>query len=120
MIVRHSNKFHSRSQIVFITHLKGDVAGARGPTMQACFACGENARLILFRQPNVAMAKPVDVHEHRSSEKEGVLVDSRILLFGHSIEPENSAPQLLMKVSSLFLGRFKQIHDALVFLGVSL
>ena len=51
-----------------------------------------------FRQPNVAMAMTVDVHEHCPSDKERIFVNSRIRLLRHAGQFKNPLSQFMMKL----------------------
>jgi hypothetical protein len=44
----------------------------------------QDSLLIRFRQPNIATAMAVDVHEHCPSDEKGVFVNSRILTLGYA------------------------------------
>ena len=68
--------------------------------MRPGFAFGERSRLITFRQANVTMAVAMDVHEHDSSDKKGILVDSRVRAFSHTRQVQNLLPQFFMKFFS--------------------
>ena len=65
--------------------------------MRARSAFRENPLLVRFRQANVAVAATMDMHEHCPSDVKRVVVDSRVLLFGHIEQVENSFSQFLMK-----------------------
>ncbi len=65
--------------------------------MRARSAFRENPFLVRFRQANVAVAATMDMHEHCPSDEKRVVVDSRVLLFGHIGQVENSFSQFLMK-----------------------
>jgi hypothetical protein len=49
----------------------------------------KDSLLIRFRQPNIAMAMAVDVHEHCRAHEKGIFVDSRILTLGYARQAKN-------------------------------
>jgi len=63
--------------------------------MRAGLVLRQNLFLIRFRQPDVAMSMAVDVHEHRSTEEEGVFMYSRILPLAYAWQAEDSLSQFL-------------------------
>ena len=70
--------------------------------MPTCFAFGKNALLVDFRQPNVAVSRSMNVHEHGSSHKEGIFVNARILPLGNAVQCENSLTQFFVELASRF------------------
>lgn len=65
--------------------------------MSARLVLREHALLVLFRQPDVAVAVAMDVHEHGPSEEKRVFVYPRLWPFGDTWQGENSFAQFLIQ-----------------------
>jgi hypothetical protein len=46
------------------------------------------------------MTMPMDMHEHGSSDKKGIFVNTCVLPLGHTLETQNFLPQFLLKLFS--------------------
>src|SRR5438105_1675772 len=92
MIMRYPNQIRYSLQSLLIVHNKRDITSFGSPPVWPGFAFCQDLLLNVFWQPNVAVAMPVDVHEHCSSDKKGILVDSSILPLRHTGQVENPLP----------------------------
>src|SRR5437588_5532616 len=92
MMMRQPNQIHCQLQILFILYNERDVSCFRRPTVWACFAFRKNPLLITLLQSDVAVTATMDMHEHCSSDKKRVLVDSGILPLRHTGQVENPLP----------------------------
>ena len=84
MRVRHANQFQRRLQVGFGIYHERDVAGIRRPAVTARFAFLQDSLLLIGAQANVAMTVSMDMHEHGSSNKECVFVDSGVRAFSNA------------------------------------
>jgi hypothetical protein len=82
MLVGHPNQFHRRFQTRFVADDRRNVSGFRRPSVRPRFTFRQHLLLVVVRQPDIAVAVAMDMHEHRSTDKERVFVDSGILSFG--------------------------------------
>jgi hypothetical protein len=65
-------------------------------------AFGKDAFLNVLRQTNVAVAMPMNMHKHSSSDEKGIFVDSRVGPLCHTREGEDPLTEFLMKLFSRF------------------
>ena len=55
------------------------------------------------------MTMPMDMHEHGSSDKKGIFVNTCVLPLGHTLETQNCLPQFLLKLFSRFHAVFRSL-----------